>query len=75
MSEDELAWEKRFSKTYEREISVEEPKQQKVSDQRVPRLNDVDENHVNFGIISLDEEEVRRVREHKTDVGTRKNYG
>ncbi|XP_028404528.1 uncharacterized protein LOC114527115 isoform X2 [Dendronephthya gigantea] len=75
MSEDELAWEKRFSKTYERKISVEEPKQRKISDQRIPRLNDVDEkNHVNFGTISLDEDEVRRVRKHKTDVRTKDNY-
>ena len=83
MSEDELAWEKRFSKTYERKISVEEEpeeemKQQKVSDQRTPRLSDdnvdVNESYFNFGKISLDDDEVRRVRENKTNIGNKTNY-
>jgi hypothetical protein len=81
MSEDELAWEKRFNKTYERKISVEEPKeeikQRKVSDQKIPRLSDgnvENENYFNFGKISLDEDEVRRVRENKTNIGNKTNY-
>ena len=83
MSEDELAWEKRFSKTYERKISVEEEpeeemKQRKVSDQRTPRLSDdnvdVNESYFNFGKISLDDDEVRRVRENKTNIGNKTNY-
>ena len=77
MSEDELAWEKRYSKTYERDISTEDTKneiiQRKVSDQRQPRLDDgsLDENqnYFNFGKISLDEDEVRRVRGNKTNIG------
>lgn len=79
MSEDELAWEKRYSKPYEREISIEDTKkeiiQRKVSEQRLPRLDDgnLDENHnyFNFGKISLDEDEVRRVRENKTNIGNK----
>jgi hypothetical protein len=78
MSEDELAWEKRFSKTYERKISAEpeeEITQRKVSDQRTPRLSDgnVDENenYFNLGKISLDDDEVRRVRENKANVGNK----
>jgi hypothetical protein len=79
MSEDELAWEKRFSKTYERKISAEEPEeeitQRKVSDQRTPRLSDgnVDENenYFNVGKISLDDDEVRRVRENKANIGNK----
>ncbi|CAB4016234.1 Hypothetical predicted protein, partial [Paramuricea clavata] len=81
MSEDELAWEKRFNKTYERKISVEEPeeeiKQRKVSDQKIPRLSDgnvENENYFNFGKISLDEDEVRHVRENKTNIGNKTNY-
>ena len=83
MSEDELAWEKRFSKPYERKISVEEEPeeeiiQRKVSDQRIPRLSDgnVDENenYFNFGKISLNDNEVRRVREHKPNIGNKTNY-
>ena len=77
MSEDELAWEKRYSKTYEIEIPADDPEketvtQRKVSDQRLPRLDDdnLDENHnyFNFGKISLDEEEVRRVRGNKSNI-------
>ena len=82
MSEDELAWEKRFTKTYEREISDEEPEeeiiQRKVSDQRIPRLSDgnidENENYFNLGKISLDDEEVQRVRENKSNTGNKTNY-
>lgn len=78
MSEDELAWEKRFSKSYERKISVEMPEQQvtkrKESDHRTPRLGngnaDENDNYISFGKISLDEDEVRRVR----DIGHKSNY-
>ena len=82
MSEGELAWEKRFTKTYEREISDEEPEeeiiQRKVSDQRIPRLSDgnidENENYFNLGKISLDDEEVQRVRENKSNTGNKTNY-
>ena len=79
MSEDELAWEKRFSKSYERKISVETPEEQliqrKLSEQRIPRLKDSNidknDNYFTFGKISLDEEEVLRVR----NGGNKSNYG
>jgi hypothetical protein len=46
-----------------------------VSDQRTPRLSDgnVDENenYFNVGKISLDDDEVRRVRENKANIGNK----
>lgn len=79
MSEDELAWEKRFSKTYDQKISIEEPaeevNQRKLSDQRVPRLSidgivDENENYFDVGKISLDKDEVSRVRTKMSDGNT-----
>ena len=83
MTEDELAWEKRFNKTYEMKMSVEEPEevivQRKVSDQRTPRLSEGDlddnQNYFNFGKISLDENEVLRVRTINSNIGKNADYG
>lgn len=71
MSKEELAWEKRYSKSYEtnsfEESDEEQGTQNKASEPTTPRLVDDDvnenENQLNLGKIVLDEDEMRRVRE------------
>ena len=66
MSQDELAWENRYSKSYEKNSSEDSDDDDEIQrtdfENKSPRLTDENENHLDLGKIVLDEEDVRRVR-------------